>query len=501
MKSILISWVGNADIQAASLAGTEKYGAGPVVQALVSGEYDYVRLLLNYEDANAATLKSWFKKHTTAEIDLLRVKLGDPTDFDAIYKAAIENIEACRDKDLNARLTIHLSPGTPAMQSVWILLAKTRFDAILIQSSREHGVKLASIPFDISAEYIPDLMRARGERLAEKLGEKPLTSEGFESITYRSPIMKRLVERARKVALHSVPVLIEGESGTGKELLARSIHAASSRSDYQFVAINCGSMPANLVESQLFGHKKGAFTDAVADHKGFFETASGGTIFLDEVGELELAIQVKLLRVLQEKEFIPLGANNPIKSNVRIISATNRSLITEVGKGSFREDLFFRLAVATLNLPPLRQREGDLKLMIDTLTKSVQSDMLELDEKHHKSFSAKAKNVFLNHDWPGNVRELQNTIARAVLWSDGTNIGEDDARDAILVANKGSAQDLMTLPLDDGFNLQELLERIEQHYIQRALSESHWKKAVASRKLGMKNYQNLSNKMAKYRLE
>ena len=313
--------------------------------------------------------------------------------------------------------------------------------------------------------------------------------------------MSRLIEKARKVAMHTVPVLIEGESGTGKELLARSIHKASPRSDEPFIAVNCGSIPANLVESQLFGHTKGAFTDAKQEHKGFFEVADKGTIFLDEVGELPREAQVKLLRVLEDRTFTPIGAEKPIKVDARIISATNRSLINEVNEGDFREDLFFRLAVATLNLPPLRAREGDMIIMIDSLMKSVQTDMLEIKEENHKKLSVNAKKILVNHTWPGNVREMQNTIARAVLWSDGKTISDKDAREAILVCHASAKQDLLSQPMDDDFNLQFLLEKVERHYVQRALEEAHWKKAPAARKLGMKNYQNLSLKMKKYGIE
>ena len=189
--------------------------------------------------------------------------------------------------------------------------------------------------------------------------------------------MVRLVEKAQQVALRNVPVLLEGESGTGKELFARAIHQHSPRRDEPFIAVNCGAIPQNLVESELFGHEKGAFTGANAPRKGHFESAHGGTLFLDEIGELPKDMQVRLLRVLQEGEVVRLGASRPISLDVRIVAATNRTLIEEVGEGRFREDLFYRIAVAYLKLPPLRERPGDLGLLIDHLIEQINRESEE----------------------------------------------------------------------------------------------------------------------------
>jgi len=499
MKQALLSWVGLADLKAADSSGDD--GSGPVAQALAERKYDRIVLLANFNKHQRDTITAWLGKHTSAEIELRYVELKDPTDFDAIHKIAVSAFEYCISLERDVRITVHLSPGTPAMAAVWILLSKTRFDARLIQSSREQGVKLASVPFDISADYIPDLLNARDTRIEEQVAGKPIAAAGFEAITYRSPVMKRLIARAQKVAQHSVPVLIEGESGTGKELLAQAIHKASSRAKLPFVAVNCGAIPRELVESHLFGHKKGSFTGAVGDQTGLFMAAGAGTLFLDEVGELDAPTQVKLLRVLQEKVILPIGSDKPLKVIARVISATNRSLISEVQQGNFREDLFFRLAVATLYLPPLRLREGDLSLLIDTLMNSVQTEMLELATDKHKKISAKAKNILLSHNWPGNIRELQNTLARALLWSEGTSISEGDMQDAILTAAPKSGGNLMALPLGETFNLLEILNKVEKHYIKKAIDESHGHKTQAAELLGLKNYQNLSNRMKKHGLD
>jgi transcriptional regulator with GAF, ATPase, and Fis domain len=289
------------------------------------------------------------------------------------------------------------------------------------------------VPFDIAAEFLPDVLQQADRRLnALSAGEAPERAE-FSAIIYRSAVMDRLVTRAQKVALRSVPVLIEGESGTGKELLARAIHAASPRRDRPFIAVNCGAIPAELVESELFGHEKGAFTGAVRERKGVFEAADGGTLFLDEVGELPLIAQVKLLRVVQEQTLTRVGAAQPVRVNARIIAAANRQLLTEIHAGRFREDLFYRLAVAVLKLPPLREREGDLSLLMDRLLAQVNQEGREDPGYQQKNLSPGARNLLLTYSWPGNVRELLNTLRRAALWSEGATITREDAQEALLL--------------------------------------------------------------------
>ena len=276
-------------------------------------------------------------------------------------------------------LTFHLSPGTPAMAAVWIILGKTRYSAELIESSKQHGVRTASVPFDISAELIPDLLRNADKRLTELSRAASPETARFGDIIYRSEAMHRVIGRAKRAAIRSYPVLIEGESGTGKELLAKAIHTASPRRDNPLRTVNCGAIPTELVESELFGHEKGAFTGATQARPGYVEDADGGTLFLDEIGELPLTAQVKLLRILQDEEVTRVGSTKPRRVDVRIIAATNRDLMIEVAQSRFREDLFFRLAVLVLKVPPLRQREGDLGPLIDGLFDRInQSSISEL---------------------------------------------------------------------------------------------------------------------------
>jgi transcriptional regulator with PAS, ATPase and Fis domain len=296
-------------------------------------------------------------------------------------------------------------------------------------------------------------------------------------------------------------VLIEGDSGTGKELLARAIHKASPRRENPFVAVNCGAIPSELVESELFGHEKGAFTGAEKQRKGYFEAAHPGTLFLDEIGELPLQAQVKLLRTLQEKEVTRLGASKPISFDVRVIAATNRDLIKEMAKDRFRPDLFYRIAVAVLKLPPLKDRAGDVSLLIDHLLAQINDESVDEPGYRYKKISSAAKNFMLQHDWPGNVRELQNTLRRAAIWSSGTSIGLEDIRDAMLPMVNPTDDSLLHKPLGDGINLPKLMEKLAQHYLNRALNEANGNKTKAAELVGLPSYQTFSNWLKKYGLK
>jgi transcriptional regulator with PAS, ATPase and Fis domain len=314
--------------------------------------------------------------------------------------------------------------------------------------------------------------------------------------------MKRVVEQAQRVAIRSIPVLIEGESGTGKELMARAIHRSSPRASGPFIPVNCGAIPAELVESEFFGHKKGAFTGAASDRKGHFEQAGGGTLFLDEIGELPRPVQVKLLRTLQEGVVTPVGSSEARKVDARIIAATNRTLIDEVASGRFREDLFYRLAVAIIKLPPLRERAGDISLLIDAMLAHVNEESAKLGLKH-KKLSVSAKNIMLQHRWPGNVRELLNTLQRASAWSDDENISAEAMRDAILMAQpaKPSQEGVLDRPIAEGVELEEVLAMVARHYIERALAHSHNNKTQAATLLGLGSYQTLTNWMKRYGID
>jgi DNA-binding NtrC family response regulator len=497
MAELLICWLGATDLKASS--ADETVGLGPIAQAAIVRTYDAIALISDYGKDRTLSYINWLQGKTSSQISVQYDSLSSPTNFGEIYQIASRLVS---DK-INAygpsvSLTFHLSPGTPAMAAVWIILSKTRFPAELIESSREHGVRTASVPFDISAEFIPDLLRGPDKRLEKLAAGLPPEAPEFENIIHKSRIMSRVITKARHIAPRSVPVLIEGETGTGKELLARAIHEASPRKGKPFLAVNCGAIPSELIESELFGHEKGAFTGADKQKIGYFEASNTGTLFLDEISELPMSAQAKTLRALQEKEITRLGATQPIKFDVRIIAATNRNLIDEVAAGHFRSDLFYRIVVAVLKLPPLRERPGDISLLIDWLLDQINQDSINEPGYKYKKISAAAKNLMIQHTWPGNVRELQNTLRRAAIWSVDPTIDAQDITEAMLPMIHVNNDKLLGRPLGDGLNLPEIMEKLAQHYLKRALDEANGNKTKATELVGLPSYQTFSNWLKKY---
>jgi DNA-binding NtrC family response regulator len=497
VRKIIVAWVGKTDLRAPT--ESELVGVGPIAQALDARAFDEAFLLSDYEERVVAPYVKWLRARTKARIEVVHERLSGPTDFGEIHEAAVRVVQrALGERPREVALAFHLSPGTPAMAAVWILLGKTRFPAELIESSKDHGVRTASVPFDISADFIPNLLREQDERLRQGSAGEPPEAPEFADIIHRSRVMARLIQRARRVAIRNVPVLIEGESGTGKEMLARAIHRASPRRERPFIAVNCGAIPGELIESELFGHEKGAFTDAKQPRKGYFEAADGGTLFLDELGDLPGPAQVKLLRVAQEGEVVRLGATKPLKVDVRIVAATNRTLTAEISAGRFREDLFFRLAVAVLKIPPLRERAGDLGLLIERLLAQVNREAVSEPGFNEKTLSAAAKNLLLSYAWPGNVRELLNTLRRAAIWSEGPTVSAEDMREAILPAAPGFRIDVLGRPLGGDLNLPDLLREVARHYLARAMDEARGNKTKAAGLVGLPSYQTLTNWLTRY---
>ncbi len=299
----------------------------------------------------------------------------------------------------------------------------------------------------------------------------------------------RQVEQLRKLIARVAPtrssVLIIGESGTGKELVARALHDQSELKSRPFVPVNCGAIPETLIESELFGHKRGSFTGAVADKPGLFEAAHGGTLFLDEVGEIPLSMQVKLLRALQEKVIRRVGSNEDIKVDVRIIAATNRNLETAVKQGTFREDLYYRLNVILLETPPLRDRKGDVSLLAEAfLSKFTQKFSKPLD-----GFEPEALTALEAHSWPGNVRELENVIERAVALEGGSKVSPASL-EGVLGGGAGSLKSDRSFPAVDfpdfgrgPVSLEGFLGRVEREIIQRALGHANGSEEQAARLL------------------
>lgn len=493
-KKWLVSWIGAADLRPSE--GDTEHGPGPIATALAgSVRYDRVCLLTNYEYERSARYCKWLEgtlKYKGDQVDLQEIKLISPINYASIYTEVSRHLKDLRLPSEDVDLTFHLSPGTPAMASIWIMLAKTRFPANLIQTSPQHGLESVDFPFDLASDFLPEFLQRSGERI-NRLAEGPQDKfPHFSKILHRSKSIAGQIQLAQRFAVHDVPVLILGETGTGKELFAEAIRNASDRSNKPFIAVNCGAIPPELANSELFGHLKGAFTGATTNRKGHFQEANGGTLFLDEVGDLPLDTQVRLLRVLQAQEVMPMGASNPVPVNVRVIAATHRDLSKDVSEGKFREDLFHRLAVGVLRLPPLRERDGDVDLLIDKFLEKINADSRGKPEAIDKKFSVDAKNILTSYPWPGNIRELYHTILRAYIWASGAEICKDEV-DGALLGTHQNTDNVMSRPFTNDFKLQSLLDDVSRKYITKALTYSGQKKAQAAELLGFANYQTLDN--------
>ena len=309
------------------------------------------------------------------------------------------------------QLFSEIQKGHPGMPVIILTAHGSIPDAVA--ATQQGGFSFLTKPVDKDALY-----KAIDEALEQR---SPATDEAWrQAIVTRSPLMLRLLEQAGMVAQSDVSVLINGQSGTGKEIVAQAIHNASRRHDKPFVAINCGALPEQLLESELFGHARGAFTGAVSNREGLFQAAEGGTLFLDEIGDMPVALQVKLLRVLQERKVRPLGSNRDIEINVRIISATHRDLPKAMARGEFREDLFYRLNVVNLKIPPLSERTEDIPLLANHLLRQS----ADRHKPFVRAFSSDAMKRLMAAKWPGNVRQLVNVIEQCVALTSSPVIGD-----------------------------------------------------------------------------
>ena len=346
----------------------------------------------------------------------------------------------------------------------------------------------------IQKPFSPDVLRAKVEKglehaasqrelarlreLNRSLSEDATPRFDLDAMVGESQPMRQIASAVRKVAATDTTVLVLGESGTGKELIARALHDLSPRRDGPFVTVNCAALAEGLLESELFGHEKGAFTGAIRRKLGRFELADGGTIFLDEIGEISAAVQTKLLRVLQEREVQRVGGDDTVRVDVRVISATNRDLAQMVREGRFREDLFYRLHIVPITLPPLRERPEDIGLLADHF---VRKHAPRINRKV-RGIGAEARKQLLRYRWPGNVRELENAIEQALVFCEAEEIGVADLPQVL-----GAARNEAVLPLPGGeLSLNEVLEDLERQLIARAYEKAKGVKTETARLLGIK---------------
>ncbi|MFA5794915.1 MAG: sigma-54 dependent transcriptional regulator [Candidatus Brocadiia bacterium] len=387
-----------------------------------------------------------------------------------------------------------------------IVLIITAFSSyqVAVEAMRLGAYDYIQKPFDNELDLKPTIQRAvHMKRLMtmaktaykdEEVGVNP-----FKIIVGTSPEMKKIYDLIRRVAQTDSTVIIQGESGTGKELVARALHYQSARMSELFLTVNCGAFTETLLESELFGHIKGSFTHAISDKKGLLEVADKGTFFLDEVSELSPALQVKLLRVIEAREFKPVGSVETKKSDVRFITATNVNLEDQVKKGLFREDLFYRLNVINIHLPPLRERSSDIPLLAGHFLGKYARMM----KKDIKGFDTEALETLMLYHWPGNIRELENSVQRAVALSQGALIKPDDLNLKLqpLGLNKEMGEPVL-MGADGGgvnINMEEKMTEIEKAYIEKALKLTNGNLTEAAKLLGT-TYRTLRYKAKKYNI-
>ena len=368
-------------------------------------------------------------------------------------------------------------------ESIVIMISAFATAETAVEAMKEGAYDYIPKPFKVRdfKKIVRDALESRKPTAGTEGEGESKSVQHFDCLVGESPQIKRIYDLVERVGPTKSNVFISGESGTGKELVAKAIHRQSPRSAKNFVVINCAGIPDTLIESELFGYKKGAFTGAAADKEGLFQVADGGTVFLDEVGELTPAIQVKLLRVIQERTFTAVGGTEEKSVDVRLISATNKDLENEVIHGRFREDLFFRLNVIHIAMPPLREREGDLALLSQHFLEKYSRDL----GKNVKKISAYAMDILKQYSFPGNVRELENIIERSVAL-ESSNIVLPESLTLSNFQRERSRENRRRRDLTpEGINLDQILAEIERDYILRGLEMAHGSKQRAASLLGI----------------
>lgn len=423
------------------------------------------------------------------EITLMRMGVESCAAFDvqSAYKAIQENevdliLTDMKLPDGNGldivRYVAERYPNIP----IAVITAHGSMD-MAVESMKSGAFDFVSKPIDINK-----LRQLINQALKVKQNQAPATSTKTAAASAEvrfgeSEAMVKLAAKIRKLSLSQAPVFICGESGSGKELAARRMHEQGPRRSGPFVPVNCGAIPSELMESEFFGHKKGAFTGATEDKQGFFQTAEGGTLFLDEVADLPLAMQVKLLRAIQEKKVRPVGAAQEIDVDVRILSATHKNLEAMVERGEFRQDLFYRINVISLAIPALRERQDDIPylcdIMLERIAKNYELPPAKLDKGAHKAL--------LSYHFPGNVRELENILERAFALCEDDLITEADLslNQDFSPASSQLTQDINLAQKPEGVSLEDYLMDIERTIVEQALEETRWNRTAAAKKLGI----------------
>jgi len=377
-------------------------------------------------------------------------------------------------------------------EAIVIMITATRTVKTAVEAMKLGAYDYITKPFDTD-ELCLVISRALSTQALEKevkyLREEVDKSFGFENIIGRSKVMEDIFKMVRQIADSKSTVLIMGESGTGKELISRAIHYSSNRKNFPFVTINCAAIPETLIESELFGHEKGAFTNAIERKLGRFEVAHQGTLFLDEIGELSLSTQAKILRFLEEREFTRVGGSKTIKVDVRLITATNKDLTQLLKKGSFREDLYYRVNVVPILIPPLRERKEDIPLLLDYFIRKFNQE----NNKNVKGVSKEASELVMNYEWPGNVRELENLIERVIALTSNEYIQANELPFSLI--NISKINGLREYILNGKVSFLKAEEEFERGIILDALKRSNYVQSHAAEMLG------ISRRILKYKMD
>ncbi len=389
------------------------------------------------------------------------------------YDILISDIEMPKMKGIE--LLEKISKVDPKVISIFITAYGSLETAIAALRLGASDYILKPIDFDELILKVKRLIEYKKLIIENQLYRRELQKQySFDKIIGKSPTMQKVFEMIKSVSETNSSVLITGNSGTGKELVSRAIHYNGARKDKPFIVVNCGAIPETLIESELFGHKKGSFTGAIRDKEGYFQAADGGTLFLDEISEMPLQSQVRLLRAIEQKEIIPVGSSTPIPVDVRIISATNKDLAKEVEEGRFRQDLYYRLNVVEIHLPSLKDRVEDIPLLVEYFVDKYRKEM----NKNIKGVDSAAMKALMNYTWKGEVRELENVIERTVIF----------CKDEFITLNELPEYITKTSVIErsDGFkSLQTAINEFEKEYIQKALVQNDYDKEKTARMLGI----------------
>ncbi len=488
----LYTWLGKTDVD-----NMEKDIPTPIsiIATQSPNIFNKIVILANDWDEKWIPYKEWLEKRLAKsvrpynDVSVKRVRITSPIDYPSILKVTDKWISKLSEE--SNELCINLSSGTPAMSVSSVLIGQGKPNTSFFQSTRDNESIKAEIPDDLGNRFFKSVAKS-------VVSNAVTTSSKYKTLKNmitESAVMKDVIYKAELLAPSDLPTLILGETGTGKEVLATGIHGASSRADNKFVTVNCGALPPTLVDSILFGHVKGAFTGAVKDHNGLFEQANEGTLFLDEVGELSLDVQVKLLRVLQEGEITKVGDDKTISIDVRIIAATHRNLTELIDSGTFREDLFYRIAIGIVELPALRYRENDIEKLVIELMDNIKNNSRKLRNYKSKNISEKGMKFILSQPWLGNIRELQGTLDRAFLWCKTESITDIDLEQAMLVRSKNKENTEVVMSYHDKVDITQLTDKYQKKYIEAALKASGNKKTHVANMLGFKSHQRLTDWM------